>query len=371
MFELFKITCNIKKITFVLFIISSIGYAQVEHTMLDKIKSIKCENNFIQTSISTKNIDLKIFKSISEQVSKNILNEEIETTINYKKLKYLGFIHPNKTGLFNANPISTLNKNTPELDKKLHVFNYDDFYISTEINNKQNRLNIYYTLRAINILKVRYKELYNVLFKNSKKFATKKPNYANWVNSNKAFWIAFNNNPTYIASNNTIFLGDGYFLNSTIGKYRNVALVNIDSENILGKSQTIGSRPIYNQEKNSDNHLKYLKDGLIESITHEMLHNYIDLAYSYKESINKIKTSRANCNFKYAEENTVLNTSLSYFIKKGGLHKKLIEYYYLNTFDFNIETLRRTNQLNEFSKVFTKSFKNKTWKDIFKLKLLD
>lgn len=359
-----------KKIAVILLIISNIGCVPVDDDILTKMMSIKSENDFIQTSLTTEKIDFKIYESISKQVSKGKLNEAIEIPFNYNKLNYLGFMHPNETGMFNAKPISAYN-NTSELDKKLHIFNYGDFYISIEATDQPNLLNVYYTLRAINILKIRYKELYNELFKESKKFATNKPLHANWVNSNKAFWIAFNNNPAYIASNNTVFLGEGSFVNSTIGKYRNVSLVNIDSENILGKYPTIGSRPIYHQKKDADNHLKYLRDGLIESISHEMLHNYIELAYPYNASINKIKMNRGNSNFRYAEENAILNTSLNYFIKKGGLNQKLIKYYYRNTFDYNIETLRRTNQLTQYGKVFEENIQNKNWKEIFRLKILN
>lgn len=112
-------------------------------------------------------------------------------------------------------------------------------------------------------------------------FATEKPKYKKWVNSNKAFWIAFNFNPDYIASNNTVFLGAGYFQapNNSIGKYRNIALVNIDSKNIFGDLKPIVSRPIYKRGNNWDNYYAYMREALIESLIHEMGgHNYIDIA---------------------------------------------------------------------------------------------
>ncbi|UMB55098.1 hypothetical protein MKD41_06380 [Lutibacter sp. A64] len=363
---------QITNILLALILIPSFTVAQLENNeILENLKSISSKNDFIQQSLSSTSIDSTIYSLITAQVNIGTLNEKIEIPFNHQKLEYLGFMHPNETNLFKANPISAQNNNTPELDKKLYIFKYEDFYVSLESKNNANILNLYYTLRAINIIKIRYPELYKNLFINSMEFKTKKPKYGNWVNSNKAFWIAFNTNPKYIASNNTIFLKDGFFSNSQVEKYRNIALVNIDSENILGKSETIGSRPLYNKKKNSDNHLSYLRDGLIESIAHEMIHNYIDLAYTYNKSINEIKQNRGKLNFVLAEEIAVLNTSLPYFIKKGGLNKQVISYYYKNIFDYNIGILKKANLLNSYGAIFTKEFADNNWKTIFKLNILD
>lgn len=362
----------LKNITLVIILFPIFLFAQGDKDdILKNLESIQSKEDFSQDSLNSNAIDSIIYDLIRAQVDDGILNENIEIPYNTEKLKYLGLKHPNETGIFNANPISAKENNTAELDKKLYIFKYGDFYVSLESKNKESIQNLYYTLRAINIIKIRYSELYLKLFKNSMQFATKKPQFGNWVNSNKAFWIAFNDNPSYIASNNTIFLFAGNFPNTQIAQYRNVSLVNIHSENILGKSKTIGSRPLYKEYNDSDNHLKYLKDGLIESISHEMIHNYIDLAYTYDKSINEIRQNRGKLNFTYAEENAVLNTSLPYFIKKGGLNEKLISYYYKNTFDYNICILNEANQLNKYGKVFTKEFAQSDWIKAFRFDLLD
>jgi len=338
-----------------------------EAEIFNNLKKITSGNDFNQALFNSEQIDSTIYTRIIEQVNKGLRNEEIDIPFNKQKLKYLGNIHPNETGIFEVNPISAANNNTPELDKNLFIFKYEDFYISLESKNHEDIQNLFYTLRAINLIKIRYPERYLNLFTNTQEFATQSPKYGNWVNSNKAFWIAFNNNPIYIASNNTIFLGDGYFSNTEVGKYRNVSLVNINSEHILGKLPSVGSRPIYNHHLDTDNHINYLKDGLIESICHEMIHNYIDLSYTYDITINQIRQNRGNNNFKYAEENAVLNTSLTYFISKGGLNEKLISYYYKNTFDHNICQLNAASQLNKYAQIFTKEFSPSDWKRAFRI----
>tara|TARA_R110000868_G_scaffold274520_1_gene533940 strand:+ start:2131 stop:3222 length:1092 start_codon:yes stop_codon:yes gene_type:complete len=354
-----------------LILFTTLVYSQPSSSeVVESLKSIKSQNDFAQKSLSNEEIDSVISGLISLQVRNKIKNGKIEIPFNHKKIKYLGFIHPNEIGLFKANPINK-EKHTEELDTTLYIYKYGDFYISTESHSKKSLLNVYHTLRGINITKTRYPEIFEKLFINTMSFATEKPAYADWVNSNKAFWIAFNENPNYLATNNTIFLGEGYFANSKVGKYRNVSLVNIDSENILGESKTLGSRPMYNLETNDDNHLAYLKDGLIESICHEMLHNYIDLAYTYDEVINNIRSNRTKPNFKYAEENAILNTSLPYFKNKGGLDDNVIQYYYKNTFDVNIKTLKDSNLLNDYATIFSDEFEGKEWEDIFKLMIFE
>lgn len=334
---------------------------------LKDLKSIKSQNDFSQSKFTVEEIDSVIYSFINNHSKDGVKNGKIEIPINNKKIEYLGFIHPNETGIFKANPISKEKANTPELDTTLHIYKYGKFYISTESYSKKSTLNVYHVIRAINIIKTRYPELFDKLFLSTMNFSTEKPSFGDWVNSNKTFWIAFNKNPEYIATNNTIFLGDGYFSNSKIGKYKNVALVNIDSENILGKTTTLGSRPIYKLDTDDANHLAYLKDGLIESICHEMHHNYIDLAYTYEETINKIRYNRSKPNFILAEENAILNTSLSYFRKKGGLNESVIKYYYKYTFDYNIEKLKELNLLKDYALIFSHNIENEEWRDVFNL----
>lgn len=329
--------------------------------------------DFDQSGMGKEQIDAELMKMVRNARERNTPNLELDLPINAKMLVYHGYKHPNETGLFAANPISRANNNTPELDTTVHIYQYGDFYISTEADGAVDQANVYYAIRAVNLLRMRYPEAFQTLFSATMQYTTEAPKFQAWVNSNKAFWIAFNENPGYIASNNTIFLGDGYFAapNNAVGKYRNVALVNIDARNILGDQAGIGSRPVYNKPNPWDNYYCYMKEGLIESLNHEMGHNYIDLAYTYDDRFQKIRSARGRLNFSLAEEAAVLNTSIPYFMESGGFSQHLSDYYYRVTFDPNIATLRAANQLTEYGNVFTDMpVSDQVVKQVFKLPVL-
>lgn len=307
------------------------------------------QNDFTEIEIEN-----KIEALIQEQKSNNILVINMEIPFNEKKLKYLGFKHPNELNLFVKKPVNS--SNASELNNKIHIFKYDDFYISIENDDKINQENVYYTLRALNILKYRYKAAFNKLFQ--KTFSTLKstPSFGfNYLNTNKAIWVGFNSNPKAIASNRSYLILDGYAdLNKTIDLYRNISILNIHSNNILGNSN-IGSKPIYNESDAYLNRIKYLKEGLLESMVHEMLHNYIDYSHSAQPKYNAIYKMRGMKSFNNFEENIVLNTSLSYFYTKGGFTNSIKDFYYTTTFNTNMNTLKRQNLFQTYYKsVFNK-----------------
>lgn len=308
-----------------------------------------------QDEFSVTEIDDKIKVIIEKQISNKTLLVDMVVPFNEKKLMYLGFKHPNELNIFSKNQITT--SNACELNSKVHIYKYDNFYISTEEDEKFSQENIYYTLRAINILKYRYNEAYSRLLLNTFSTIKTKPSTGfSYLNSNKAIWVGFNYNPTAIAANRTYLILDGYTdSNKTIDLYQNISVVNIHSNNILGKS-SIGSKPIYKKSDSNINRENYLKEGLLESIIHEMLHNYIDYSHSALPEYNAIYKMRGMNSFNNFEENIVLNTSLSYFYKKGGFSNYIKDFYYTNTFDININSLKNQNLLESYFKsVFNKA----------------
>lgn len=303
-----------------------------------------------QQNFSAIEIETKINTSIQTQINNGALVSNMKVPFNEKTLHYLGCIHPNTLKLFSKNQIT--NQKAPELNKKLHVYKYDYFYISTETNDTVSQQNVYYALRAINILKYRYPQAYNRLIKNTMFGPKPMPSAGfNYLNTNQAIWIGFNKNPGAIASNRLYLILDGYAdTHKTIDLYRNIAIVNIDSENILGHLN-LGSKPIYGNSTANKNRMDYLKEGLVESILHEMLHNYIDYAHSALPEYNALYKMRGKTSFNNFEEILVLNTSLSYLYREGGFTNKIKDYYYQNTFDANISNLK-------YSGLFETYFKN-------------
>lgn len=314
---------------------------------------IKQTNNFDQTGLTIEKIDEKISALIKAEISKNTLNFNLQVPINSEKLKYLGYGNPKETGLISS--YITLPNDLSHLNKKLYFYKYDDFIFSTEEDNAVDQKNVYYAIRSVILLKERYPELFAKLFTETKKYLSETPPFKPFSNSNKAFWIAFNSNPNYIASNNTVFLGEGYFpaSNGQTGMFSNIAVVNIHAKNILGQSDNIGSKPVYNKSNSWENYDLYMGDGLLVSIAHEMIHNYIDYAYTANDKMFRIKIYRGNPYFMEAEENAVVNTIYRYFTTKGGLLENQSKYYYNTVFDPNIKTLTEKGLINAYGKAFS------------------
>lgn len=302
-------------------------------------------------------------------------------------------MHPNDTKLFHQNPVSATNSTS--INKKLHIYQYGKFFISTENDNAIDQRNIYYTLRAINILRYRFPKAYEKLYVETGSFATDRPKFAEWSNSNIAFWIAYNDTPTFIAKSYTSFVNWQGFPDvspltpgsrrRTINRYKNIVVTDIHAQNIMGNSPTIGSRPVYRTFWDEDGNRSaeffytfYMKDGLIETLVHEMLHRYIDYSYTFDEKTNKIRANRVDNNgneikdFTLAEEIAVVNTSLSYFLREGGLHEEVSFYYFREVFNPNIRTLTDKNLLIPFGKVFSDTvITSNNHRDVFRLSILD
>ncbi|AXT61120.1 hypothetical protein D1816_12425 [Aquimarina sp. AD10] len=308
-------------------------------------------NSINQDSLSMSEIENEIKLLVEKQANSEVFVADMIVPFNEKKLKYIGFIHPNEIGMFDNYRITS--KSACEMNQKNHIYKYDDFYISTEEDDRISQENIYYSLRAYLILKYRYKKAYINLFEKTRTILKPNPSQGfDLLNTNKAFWIAFNYNPVDIAANRAYYILDGYVDDDKkISLYRNVAFVNIHSNNILGKSK-FGSKPIYNEENSSLNRYSYLKEGLIETIVHEMLHNYISYAYTASREYNAINNMRNKHqgSFMPFEENIVVNTSLSYFYKQGGLKNQIKDFYYTKTFDKNIESLKTKRLFQSYYK---------------------
>ncbi len=331
--------------------------AQVQTTTtrqnLDKhdLTWIKTPSDFGQSSLSVEQIDQRISTIIQNAIADNILTANIQIPINSKKIKYLGQKLPTETGLFGT--YSTWgNDGLSHLNQKVNFYTYEEFIFSTENDEAIDQKNVYYAIRSIILLQYRYPEIYNKLFTKTQNFLTNTPPFKNISNSNKGFWIAFNNNPQYISSNNTVFLGAGYFQNSQIGMWKNVAVVNIHSQNILGQS-SIGSKPIYDKQNSWENYELHMTEGLPVSIAHEMIHNYIDFAYTANDDAFRIRLYRGYSNFIFAEENAVINTIYTYFATKGGLMNNQSDYYYRTVFEPNIQTMTNGGQIKAYSKAFS------------------
>lgn len=331
---------------------------------------IKTNNDFNQKYLTVDEIDTKIKSIITNEAQKNVPLAYVQVPINSQKIVYLGYKYPAETGIFN-NYSAWYNNGLGHLNVKAHFYTYDNFIFSTENDQAVDQKNVYYAIRSICILQYRYPRIYNKLFTSTQNYISNSPAFGNFLNSNKGFWIAFNKNPIGMASNNTVYLGAGYYYNSNpqIGIWNNIAVINIHSEKILGSSN-ISSKLIYNKENSWENYELYMTEGLPVSMIHEMTHNYIDYAHTADADMFRIRLYRGSPNFNLAEENAVVNTIYSYFNLQGGLLNNQSKYYYKTVFEPNIKVLEAGGQIKAYAYAFSNSNPIPVnYKDIFKLHL--
>jgi len=301
---------------------------------LTDVATLKTSNDFDQKNLSADQINNKLSEIIKN--SKTTVNYLIEIPFNSKELIYLGKKHPKDVLQF-SNDAFTSRLN--HIDKQLEIFTYDGIYILLPTKDTKSMLNLFFTLRVITILKVKYPEAYSNLLKqqqvtNATSYVAQDP-YRKTPSFNKCnSVISFDNSPTYIAastadllyaSSNGIYIdGYGYSENT-----QNL-VTSIDNETIYGSTE-FGSKKVYGYANANDNYFNYMRDGLLETLIHEFTHNYITSNATIDKKaffINEMRFDTVDKQFQNdVEEAIVLNTTLSYYRKKGGISSTVIKFY--------------------------------------------
>jgi uncharacterized beta-barrel protein YwiB (DUF1934 family) len=291
----------------------------------------------------------------SRTVIQNIGNQIADLTISIdtSKVQELGFKNIDELNLLgNAKPTNIGGSSvfSPHVSGKFYTFQYDGiFLIQSKSNanpktlnqNPTQNLELYYTIRAIEILKLRYTFLYQKLIAsivNPQVQSTGQENFTNWYNRYPKIVISFNTGSKDIAISGTYldpasisFTSNG----QTMNLYENFPIISINSEIIKGTNQTSGSFPIYKKSTPQENYLLYLKEGLLQSICHELIHRSIDINNIRKGSIfNYISFGngrRSDAQYDknlYNLEEVIVNRTLDkYFRQSGGLSNDLLNYY--------------------------------------------
>ncbi len=339
------------------------------------LRWIKYRNDIERTGMTAAAMESEIRYVIKSADNQGIAIRDIELPINVIKLEYVGYLHPNDIGIFSANPVRS--DNSASINKKLYIYRYDNFYFSTETDNIQSQKNVYYAARAVEILRAKYWLAFERLFTDTERYPSDRPKLELFSNMNKCYWIAFNETPDYIAKSYTSFLGEGYFPDvdgaGNVSRFRNVVVIDIHAKNILGNETSKGSRPIYKRSTADENYTLYMKEGLIETLIHEMIHRYIDYLYPHDKMLSDIRRNRNVGVFNMAEENAVVNTSLSYLLNEGGMGDELFKYYYKEVFQSNVAALHSSGQYEPYARLFADSVTISAGNErkIFRMKVLD
>lgn len=316
---------------------------------IEKIEDIKTKNDFNQSSLSVSEIDNRIKTHVAGQV------QQIETPINLKKLKYWGKLNPLQVINFDSTDFV---RDMPMVNKDMEIYSYDSVWIFVLDKSNKSYLNVFFTARAIEIIKWKYPEAYSCLLRtNQRQLGLDYYNQNPFVLQPNVVAltpiISFDKSPSYIAGSlwdwkwapepPTIDYGRIKVYENTL-----IALTSLDYEK---------GRPaqIYTDPDTIKNYWLYLKEGLIESIVHEFTHHYVSTMQcdpSLDKKAKYIYSQRNDLNDKDfdfdVEEGIVLNTTKNYFKAKGGLSSQLVSFY-----DKKLDTKKQriTDTANSLNKV--------------------
>lgn len=323
-------------------------------------------------------IDVQTSRSIIQNVASAIidLNIKIDTS-KIQKLGYKNIDELNLLGRTKPTRIRTITDFTPHVGGKFYNFQYDGIFViqskkdadlkTLNVNRNQN-VELYYSIRAIEVLKNRFTFLYQKLISNlvyPQIQSTERDNYTNWYNRYPKIIISFNTGSNDIAISGTYLDPAPLNFNSngqSMSLYENFPIISINSENIKGTNQTAGSYPIYKRSNPQENYLLYLKEGLLHSICHELIHRYIDINNIKKGSISNYisfgngRINRNDPNYDknlYNIEEAIVNRTLDkYFNQAGGLSSDLLNFYLKVETDLlgavlNLETYKATILTNK------------------------
>lgn len=301
-----------------------------------------------QCSKPAKNTAIKPL--LSTQLAKSLTEIDIDipiesvTALGYKTVDELNLLGPEK-----STQIASV---IPNVAGKLYNFLYDSIFViqtlqdadlSTLNQSPSQNTELFYTIRALEIFKTKYPELYEGMI--TKAIDPKLPGnevdrFNNWVNRYEKIIVSYNTVSPDIAISGTYLDQEPGSLEHNgrqFTLYENIAVISIHPELIKGENKTQGSYPVYQLPEAEANYILYLKEGLLHSFCHEMLHRYIDIFNNDKQNIcNYIsfgngRKDKTDINYDmslYNIEEAMVNRTLdNYFTRKGGMSKELHKFY--------------------------------------------
>ncbi|WAS99266.1 hypothetical protein [Nannocystis punicea] len=245
-------------------------------------------------------------------------------------LEYLGHIHPNESGAFTADDVISPS-NIAWLDGVRHVYRYGDaVYVMTEQDQARDQLEVFFTVRALELLRVDHPATYQALLVDTTDYPADPPiDDLAWKNRVRSVVISFDTSPLYIAAGITV-LDTAPTNEMGLDLYSNTPAISIDRETILGSSDQVGSRPIYDKPGDDENFLRYMREGVAETVVHELLHRYVDRLNSVDAAMNDLYFRRGDmeaCARFELEEALVAAASLLHFREAGGVGDTYLDYY--------------------------------------------
>lgn len=212
-----------------------------------------------------------------------------------KEIRHLGFgtfselgLIPRELDILKA--INTKKQGREELSARRQFFAYDVFIITVMTESDRHLDMVLRAASALDTLKRSHNEAYEFIVSTmSFPTAPSMPD-TQWKNKATKIFISFDKTPDYIGAGATL-VGSAT-TDKGLSLFSNYTVISVDEETILGAFENMGSRRIYKQQSAEENYKRYMADGLIFTLVHEMTHRYIDHRNSTSRLANTIYQSR-------------------------------------------------------------------------------
>jgi hypothetical protein len=195
-----------------------------------------------------------------------------------RQVRHLGFGTFNELNLLPAgwDILRAINPNATgrlELAAKRHFFAHGPFVFTVLTDGRQHVDMVVRTAAALDSLRTARPSAYEFLT-STLRFPTAPPlANTNRIDRSGVVVFSFDKTPDHVAAAVQV---DGRFVFADdLQLYTNVGLISIDEETIVGNEADNGSRRIYRLPTDSANYRRYMTDGVIFSMVHEMAHLHI------------------------------------------------------------------------------------------------
>jgi hypothetical protein len=202
---------------------------------------------------------------------------------------------------------------------------------------------LYYTVRALQLLQTKYPQAYTALLVKSMhpdQRALNQLHFQPYVNKFSKVVISFTDAYGGIAISGTQLGATNDVITNQQTKYtvyNNLPIISISPTLIRGTTADQGSYPIYRRESADENFHLYMKEGLLHTLVHELTHRVTDVRNNDKRTVYNFIYYGPGRQCKIApgyicplydmEEIVVGNTINQYFRRVGGLSPELLTFY--------------------------------------------
>jgi len=261
---------------------------------------------------------------------------EAQVPVARDQLSYLGYRLPKS-----LEPYSKVHALPSQLRHPHHVYRYREFTILVETEGRREQLCVYATARALELLRTRWPREFEVLFRGPQsakaqlkairsRDAKKPVSFLNLDLAHTFVWQgrsggAIASSSYDLGTRAQVVLQDGR-RKLELGLFRNVSTTYLNLTAIQG----FRSQKLYQRTSLRENFLRYLRDGLAETLVHEALHNLLrrdknvrSLFWALTESLRK---SEGPARGKEVEEAVVSNVTRR-LLEEGGLSREVSEFY--------------------------------------------